>query len=848
MYGDTGGENEGRHILLVEDEVIIALNQAKILTAAGFLMSLAHTWDAAFEKMRGNRISLVLMDIDLGDGTPDGTELAKAILREFDVPILFLSSHTEDDIVANTERITSYGYVVKNSSSTVLIASIKMAFRLFSARRKEAKAASYLQAIIQSAPLSVCILDSEGVIVQINKTYCEKTGFSEQEILGKHVCDIDIDISSEEVNQRLAFVREGGRECFRVRHKRKNGGTIIFELTTAPPIIDDQILFVTFLRDISAELAVQSSWQLNDNRYRDVLESMGEIVLVLNLNGTIEDVYGTWPSMFGMKRSGLLGKRLSYFLPDEAAEQHEIQLSQILNKTMLRFEWSYLYGSEELRFQTSLSLRYNIQGQPDGIVLIARDISQVQRTEHLLLEAEKMAQIGNWQYDVELDHMKWSVSMYEILGVTSERMPASYANYLKQIHGQERNKFKKQILLAMQDCTDIRLKHRIEVEGAGIKWISIHGKVKCNSSGKPVRASGFIQDITHQEMQYQQLTVQRSRLASIIDAVDIGTWQWNARTGEVVFNEAWASMLGYTLEELEPLSLETWSSLTHPEDLEMANECLQRHFRGETEGYECEIRMKHSKGHWVWILDRGRVLEWSEPGMPEWMFGIHMDISEKKANSQELKNTVASQHTLMQEMNHRVKNNLGILAALIDLKNQDIGGAADLSDLHSRVHTLHKLYDHLVEQKELHRIELQGYLESITHSLIESAPFPIHLEMDIERQTVSTKCGLSLGLMLNELATNAIKHAFAMEQGNKFSVNGRRNGQMYRFVISNNGTPLPEHFSMEGSSSMGMLLMGQLLDQIGATMRYSSNGDDDRTHFSIEFSVEQFVSSSSSQS
>ena len=81
-----------------------------------------------------SRPDLILMDIDLGKGI-DGTEAARQILNETDIPVIFLSSHTEPEVVEKTEKITSYGYVVKNSVITVLDASIKMAFKLFEAYR-----------------------------------------------------------------------------------------------------------------------------------------------------------------------------------------------------------------------------------------------------------------------------------------------------------------------------------------------------------------------------------------------------------------------------------------------------------------------------------------------------------------------------------------------------------------------------------------------------------------------------------------------------------------------------------------------------------------------------------------
>ncbi|MFC1670361.1 PAS domain S-box protein [Spirochaetota bacterium] len=132
-------------ILLVEDEVIIALAEKKTLEKYGYKVFSVSTGEKAVETVeKKSDIDLILMDIDLGKGM-DGTEAAEIILKYNDVPVVFLSSHTESEIVEKTEGITSYGYVVKNSGETVLDASIKMAFKLFEERQEVNRQRKYLE-------------------------------------------------------------------------------------------------------------------------------------------------------------------------------------------------------------------------------------------------------------------------------------------------------------------------------------------------------------------------------------------------------------------------------------------------------------------------------------------------------------------------------------------------------------------------------------------------------------------------------------------------------------------------------------------------------------------------------
>lgn len=134
----------------------------------------------------------------------------------------------------------------------------------------------------------------------------------------------------------------------------------------------------------------------------------------------------------------------------------------------------------------------------------------------------------------------------------------------------------------------------------------------------------------HQYLIEQQraLEHERNNLAAVIKGTNIGTWQWNVQTGETIFNERWAAIVGYTLAELSPITITTWLRLAHPDDLQHSGELLVKHFNGELDYYDCKCRMKHKDGHWVWVHDRGQVFTRTEKGDPEWMFGTHADITQ----------------------------------------------------------------------------------------------------------------------------------------------------------------------------------------------------------------------------
>lgn len=137
-----------------------------------------------------------------------------------------------------------------------------------------------------------------------------------------------------------------------------------------------------------------------------------------------------------------------------------------------------------------------------------------------------------------------------------------------------------------------------------------------------------------------------TRLTSIIEGTNVGTWEWNVQTGETEYNERWAELVGYTLAELEPISINTWMSLAHPDDLEKSERALKLHFSGELDFYDVECRMRHKKGYWVWVHDRGKIISRDAQGEPLWMAGTHADVTQNR----ELRDQLTAQKQFLEHI------------------------------------------------------------------------------------------------------------------------------------------------------------------------------------------------------
>lgn len=161
-------------------------------------------------------------------------------------------------------------------------------------------------------------------------------------------------------------------------------------------------------------------------------------------------------------------------------------------------------------------------------------------------------------------------------------------------------------------------------------WFGANASIRYNSDGDFIGITVVSRDVSIRKAIEEALNDEKDRVTSIIEGTNVGTWQWNIKNGETEFNERWAEIVGYTLQELGPQTIAIWEKLSHPDDLKRSGELLQQHFSGELEYYHIETRMKHKNGQWVWVLDRGKVSEWDEDGKPLLMYGTHQDITIRK--------------------------------------------------------------------------------------------------------------------------------------------------------------------------------------------------------------------------
>lgn len=171
-----------------------------------------------------------------------------------------------------------------------------------------------------------------------------------------------------------------------------------------------------------------------------------------------------------------------------------------------------------------------------------------------------------------------------------------------------------------------------------------------------------------------ELIKKKGRADNILEGTNAGTWDWNIQTGEMIINSRWAQMLGYSVDELNPVSIETWKQKVHPRDLKIAEHKINMHFRNLLKYYYAEFRQRHKNGNWVWINSRGKVVEWTKDKKPARMAGTHIDITHKKSIERELikakekaEESDYLKSAFLANMSHEIRTPMNGILGFIDL-------------------------------------------------------------------------------------------------------------------------------------------------------------------------------------
>lgn len=366
-----------------------------------------------------------------------------------------------------------------------------------------------------------------------------------------------------------------------------------------------------------------------------------------------------------------------------------------------------------------------------------------------------------------------SENIQRLLGYRCEQFVSGEVDYSQIIHPDDIDTVMAELGTAL-DSNEVYLTHQdyrlLDSEGQ-YHWIEDRTYIDRDEQGVAVQMIGCLQIVDDRHRSEALVKENSERLALVLEGTRLGMWDWYPQTNDVVFDQRWAQMLGLRLEDLD-MVLDDWSSRVHPDDMDSCMADITAHMEGKVDFYENLHRMKHSSGDWVYILDRGRIVERDAQGNPLRFTGTHTDVTALKKAEIAARDALSARDRFFSSMSHELRTPMHAVLGLVELllkrpESQPIMSELEVIAQNSE-HLLNVLKDILdvakLESGEItlspEPIDLNRELENtlaLFRARANSAGLDLSLQTDNQEHWVNID-RMRLTQVMNNLLSNAIKY------------------------------------------------------------------------------------------
>lgn len=909
-------------LLLVEDEAIIAISEQRTLERHGYTVSVVNSGEDAVSYVHDHPdVDLILMDIDLGPGI-DGTEASKRILEVRDVPVVFLTSHTEPEYVERVKQITGYGYVVKSSGEFVLLESIDMALKLWEAHRRSQEEKERFRLITENMDETVLTVDRDLRVSYVSPSIERLTGFTPEEY-GRMPLD---ELLTEESARAVAALGQRQTEDptlesspMELERRRKDGTTVWTETKSKPIVSEDGEIvgFVATIRDISERI-----------RYRSIVENTSDALIVHDFSGVVTVVNPATARLLGYTRDELIGMNIRDLHAESARERLRSFAEEGRWSDRIVIEQEML-TSDGHTVPVEISAVVASRDGAGEVHAFLRDIRGRHETEAAFRAVYDQTEEAISVFDEDGTFVQVNRAAAAMLGFA----PADVrGRRLPDVHPEPfAGRAMAGIRAVFETGRSRQAEWKTQIAGA-TRWFLVHVEPNAGPDGRVRSVTTFSTDITglkQAQEAYQLIAEHASDVVGVLDG----------ELRPVYLSPSAERLFGYRADDFDGRSI---FEAVHEDDAEGLRNALQQTIRGRVGEVRHEFRLVTASGDVTWTeltathlytddggLDRvimtardvsGRIrletrlreatarLEATLDAMPElvfeldgrlrfreyrapdsrrlylpperflgrpiddvlpsdvvdrvreavaevarsgeptridyelpdetgerffrasvarheqpgtedaesarYVFVVH-DVTDLIHTQNELRATVEHNRWLVREVHHRVKNNLSIISSLIFLTEESLPDGVSLSDLRNQIEAVRFAHEQLQEAGDEDAVEMAPYLRGLLLTVFEtSSADPVRLDVRAQGVVLSGGQAVSVGLIANELATNACKHGFAEGDDRHFSIELTGGEDEYVLTVSNSGRPFPDDVDPSSATTLGLQLVVNLAQQL----------------------------------
>lgn len=567
--------------------------------------------------------------------------------------------------------------------------------------------------------------------------------------------------------------------------------------------------------------------------YKHFFDESKDLVCIANLEGYFTIVNPAFSELLGFSEKELLSKPfVSFTHPDDVYKTvDEVALMNREGKSTVKFENRYITKDGRIVF---LEWNTTVDETSNTIFAIARDVTdkkkteeKLKRSEKLLNEAQSLSKTGSWSLNLETNDLYWSDEMYKIYQIENSihGMELSKA-FMNTFSEEERGNLDELVQNALQNGISYSSERLLEFKDGTKKWILGTGIPIKDQNGKVYKLEGIAQDITKQKLYNEKLKSNEALLKAAQTLAKLGSWSFDLKTKDVI----WSDEL-YNIFELpnepNPNLYDDYLSCLTPEDRII----LDGHVRNAIElkeSYSVEQKLSFSDGREKWVLGVGAPIIDSIGNVIR-IEGFLQDITEQKKAQLIILDNIKEKETLIKELHHRVKNNMQVISSMLSLQANlidDTNVKTIFHDSQQRIKSMAAIHDLLYKSFNLSEIDFNEYVNTLITDLIHSykgKDNSIEMTCDISNIRFNLEKAIPLGLFINEIITNSLKHGFDNKEKGKISLKLKAlPDNHFLMEIADNGKGFSDK-QKNSKETLGLMLIDNLADQLDGTLTRTSS-------------------------
>lgn len=838
-------------ILIVEDEGITALEIQNKIEEWGYnVVGVVSSGEEAVKTALDLKPDLILMDIVLKDKL-NGIEAAKIIKRSHDVPVIYLTAYGDEETLQNAKFTIPQAYILKPFEENELRFAVEMGLYKHEMELKLKRSEEKYRTLAENAHDMIFIINLEDKIVYVNNYAASLLELKPGQLIGKPR-DIFFPVGISK-NQRKGLDRtiENGSPI-RIESQISFPKCQMWLDTRLIPLNDkngEAYAVMGISRDISHRKEIEDALRLSEEKYRNMVENINDVIFTVNNEGFITYISPRIEKITKYKQDELMGKNLSYFVhPDDLAVLFNNLYNGVGNGDRSIQEFRIIDKDSKLKYLRTSGQNILTNGKIVGITGVFSDITRSKKMEEVIKDSEQRLKsilygspLPAFVIDKYHKVLYWNKALERFSGISEDELIGTDEHY-RAFYSEKRPCMAD--ILVDNDISAISSTYpnnssAIEIEdayqstdffpdiGNDGKWLHFTAASIKDSQGNIVGAVETLEDVTERIKADETLKESEERFRSVVesstDAIIItdnkmNIVSWN-KGAEKIFGYEADEIVGKLITAIVPYEEED-ENFSHDELTILEKPLEMEGLRKDGNKFPIEILIN----------------SWNMDGETFYTSFIR-DITRRKIVEGKIKSSLNEKEVLLKEIHHRVKNNMQIISSLISLQT-DYADNEDtikmFQDSKNRIRSMALIHEKLYQSEDISLIDFSDYIESLAGRLLEvyGVGRRITLKVNAEDIFLSIDSAIPCGLIINELVSNSIKHAFPEDKYGEVTIEMKGNDKKYVLTVADNGVGFPDDVDYRDTESLGLQIVQTLISQLRGEIDMVANGG---TKFEITF-------------